>query len=675
MINMTRLINLKINYYYVLPLIVIIANLIIFNRFFQPSEGWWQTFGYLINKGQEPYSDFNSAITPAFMYFNSILLNIFGEKLILFRVFGIATVLTTILLLQWLLSKLTNRNSAAIAVFSAFALNMSTPVFLPYDYSSYIDILLVLSLVLYYLTLKSESLYKAVTYTFSLGCILALILFMKQNIGLFFGLATFVGLIVWKKSYVVLHVLSLITGYVLVFYGFSLLIDLNAVWEGLFLNNDAKGSVITVLFRFILDLKSLLILLASILLVSLLVMISKYKAFILSSKYWKKLNNIKILNFLYIASIALYLLIFFNITPFRYLFETAIFIITIGVFLYLIYQLIIKGKNDSEFNKFILPIVALAYSTTHTAGYNFIGMYFVVAFSLAYLFYKIKLSKKTALIYLAVILLMTNLMISNIKEPYNWWGLTQGDIFSSKYETNYEQLAGIKVDKKTRDFFNTVKFNIEKYSKSDDDVYLFPHIPIFYLLHHKTPPVKSIIQWYDFATTKQLEEDLKVLKTDLPNVIVWLDPPAFVKIGHSNMLDHQIIQEQYDDLFYKLITEGDFEVVHTSGFIDIEEQKAHIIESHQINLLAKIDDIDDIIDLVKIPKNRFKIQEVHNANFATGDNPSTVYNTNLKKYSNHLIIDLDVEQVWAEEAISNIGVINHEKKVYRLKILVKKQTY
>jgi hypothetical protein len=107
---------------------------------------------------------------------------------------------------------------------------------------------------------------------------------------------------------------------------------LNAVWEGLFLNNDAKGSVITVLFRFILDLKSLLILLASILLVSLLVMISKYKAFILSSKYWKKLNNIKILNFLYIASIALYLLIFFGITPFRYLFETAIFVITIGVF-------------------------------------------------------------------------------------------------------------------------------------------------------------------------------------------------------------------------------------------------------------------------------------------------------------------------------------------------------
>jgi len=91
--------------------------------------------------------------------------------------------------------------------------------------------------------------------------------------------------------------------------------------------------------------------------------------------------------------------------------------------------------------------------------------------------------------------------------------------------------------------------------------------------------------------------------------------------------------------------------------------------------LAKIDDIDDIIDLVKIPKNRFKIQEVHNANFATGDNPSTGYNTNLKKYLNHLIIDLDVEQVWAEEAISNIGVINHEKKVYRLKILVKKQTY
>ena len=256
---MNRLINLKINYYYALPLIVIIVNLLIFNRFYQPSEGWWQTFGYLINKGQEPYSEFNSAITPAFMYFNSILLNIFGEKLILFRFFGIFTVLTTILLLQWLLSKLTNRNSAAIAVFSAFALNMSTPVFLPYDYSSYIDILLVVSLALYYLALKSENFYNSIVFVFALGCTLALILFMKQNIGLFFGLATFIGLIVWKESYVVLHVFSLIIGYVLVFYGFSLLIDLNTVWQGLFLDNDAKGSVLTVLFRFILDVKSLLI--------------------------------------------------------------------------------------------------------------------------------------------------------------------------------------------------------------------------------------------------------------------------------------------------------------------------------------------------------------------------------------------------------------------------------
>jgi len=664
---MNRLINLKINYYYALPLIVIIVNLLIFNRFYQPSEGWWQTFGYLINKGQEPYSEFNSAITPAFMYFNSILLNIFGEKLILFRFFGIFTVLTTILLLQWLLSKLTNRNSAAIAVFSAFALNMSTPVFLPYDYSSYIDILLVVSLALYYLALKSENFYNSIVFVFALGCTLALILFMKQNIGLFFGLATFIGLIVWKESYVVLHVFSLIIGYVLVFYGFSLLIDLNTVWQGLFLDNDAKGSVLTVLFRFILDVKSLLILLVSILSVSLIVMVSRYKSLILSNKYWIQYKSKKILRYFYIAPIFLYLLIFFNVTPFRSLFDTAIFVITISVFLYLIYQLTVESKNDSEFNKFILPIVALAYSTTHTAGYNFIGMYFVVAFSLAYLFYKIKPGKSTVLIYLAVIILMSNLMISKIIEPYNWWGLTQDNILSSKYETNYEQLEGIKVDKKTRDFFNTVKFNIDKYSKTDDDVYLYPHIPIFYLLHHKTPPVKSIIQWYDFATTTQLKEDLESLKRSLPNVIVWLDPPVFVKTGHSNMLNHPLIQEEYDNLFYKLIIEGDYKVVHTSGFVDQEKKRSHTNMDHEVITLTKIDNIVDILHLVQIPKNRFMVTDINRPNIKLNQS-----NKSTNSYDIGSLVNLNVDQRWAEEAISNIGIIKNEQKVYRLKILVKK---
>ena len=177
------------SFFYMLPLVVVLINLIIFNRFYQPTEGWWQTFGYLINKGLVPYRDFSSAIVPLFMYFNAFLLDIFGDKLILFRLFGIITIFITIILLQFLLSKLTDKTSATIAVFIAFALNMSTPVYLAYDYSSYVDILLVTILVLYYYIVKSEKTFIIVINSAIIGIFLALLFLMKQNIGVFFGLA------------------------------------------------------------------------------------------------------------------------------------------------------------------------------------------------------------------------------------------------------------------------------------------------------------------------------------------------------------------------------------------------------------------------------------------------------------------------------------------------------
>lgn len=663
-------------FFYFLPFLVVLINFIFYNKFYQPTEGWWQTFGYLINEGLIPYKDFSSAIVPFFMYINAFLLNIFGDKLIIFRIFGIFTILMTMLLLQWLLSKLTNKTSATIAVFVAFALNMSTPVYLAYDYSSYVDILLVLALISYYNILKSEKIYLVISSSLLIGIFLASLFLMKQNIGTFFGLSIIISILIYCR-FKFLSLISLILTFTLVIIKFSTLIDMQSATSEILLNNDAKGSIYTILFRFISDSKNLKILILSILLTFIVLLLQKYKHLIETNSYWNKYkSNKKIHVFIIFIMSCIYLVLFLHIEPFYSDFLTVIIIITISTFLFIIYNVIIKNfvNINDKYIPFIIPIVALAYCTTHTAGYNFIGMYFVVAFSLAYIIYELKDFKFKEYLYLALIVLMISIMISKIFVPYNWWGLKQGNIFEAKYETNYKQLEGIKVDKKTKDLFDTVKYNIDKYSVLNDDLYVYPHIPIFYFLHNKKPPVKSIIQWFDFATTFQLKRDLIVLEKKLPKIIVMLKAPEFVYKGHYNLLKHRLIQKDYDNFFNNLILTGKYRIEHISSFID-KESKSQFNKIDKDVIITKNGlSTENIVDFISLPTSSYEIVNLRKKGYAENFNQNMNINLNFDTNVNFKIgdvITIKMNEDIVCDVVQKIGYFYGEEDDYMLTILVK----
>lgn len=645
-------------FFYFLPFVVVLINFIFFNKFYQPTEGWWQTFGYLINEGFIPYKDFSSAIVPLFMYFNAFLLDIFGEKLIIFRILGIVTILITMLLLQWLLSRLTDKISATIAVFIAMALNMSTPVYLAYDYSSYIDIILILILILYYFIIRTERIYIIIINSLLLGVFLTLLFLMKQNIGVFFGIAIVVGILIHLSKFKFLSFFSLLMTSSFIIFKFATLIDIESASNEILLNNDAKGSIFTVLFRFILDIENLKILIFSMILTFLVLMENKYKFFIKKNIYWNKYKSNKIIHLsLMFVIIFIYLMLFFHIQPFYGKFFIGIFVITISTFLYISYNVITKNliNVNNKYIPFILPIVALGYCTTHTAGYNFIGMYFVVAFSLAYLIYQFKDTNFKDYLYLAFIILMINIMVSKIFTPYNWWGLTQNNIFEAKYETNYKQLEGIKVDKKTKDLFDTVKYNIDMYSNSNSDVYVYPHIPIFYFLHNKKPPVKSIIQWFDFTTTFQLKRDLDILKKELPKIIVILKPPEFVYKGHYALLKHRLIQKDYDDFFDDLILSEKYSIVHISSYNDKEKLSQFNKISKDVIIAKNNISINNIDDVINLPSSSYQIKEKFLlSNINMGDS-----------------MKIEMSEDIADNLVQKLGYYYNEKNNYILTILVK----
>lgn len=662
--------NLSKYYYLILPLIIFIFNLSYLNRFYQPTEGWWQTYGYLINEGMVPYKDFNSAIVPLFMYFNAFLLNIFGDQLIFFRLFGLFTVITTIGILQWLIAKLTNQEAAAIGLFMAFSLNMSTIVYLAYDYSSYIDILIALSLILYYKNIKSNTLFLSILYGFSLGSILTFILFMKQNIGIFYGFSIFLSAIIASKQYRSIKIVSLLIGAFVTLYQIFKLIDISTVLNGIILNNDAKGSIITVLFRFALDPYNLKILLLALSLTIIFLMSS-------SDFFSQKIkNNLFVIKYkLHYFAIGLllfmYLLVFFHIEPFYSLFFQIMMAGIISIFLCIIFYLLReqKEKVNSKFIPFIFPIIVLAYCSTHTAGFNFIGMYIVAAFSISYTLHMLQSIKYLKIVHILSILLMISIISSKFVTPYNWWGLSQGNILKAKYSTNYPQLNGIKVDEKTNEFFNTVKFYVDSYSKNDHDVLTYPHIPIFYFLHKKIPPIKSTVEWFDFATTKQLSDDMEILKKNLPSIIVIFQPPVPVYQGHYKLLEHRLIQNDYDIFFNNLIKNSSYKLVHISTFSNKNDL------SQFDSITREIIITHSGLDLKNLQKSISTSSELYSINslYKLGKIDTLYFDKNNTELFIGDKLDITVREDQLDNLVRNLGFINNELSYYQLKILVKNE--
>ena len=51
--------------------ITLALHLLIFNHYFSLQEGWWETYAYLVNRGEVINKDFYLAWTPLFVYINA----------------------------------------------------------------------------------------------------------------------------------------------------------------------------------------------------------------------------------------------------------------------------------------------------------------------------------------------------------------------------------------------------------------------------------------------------------------------------------------------------------------------------------------------------------------------------------------------------------------------------
>lgn len=548
--------------------LLLFLNLLFFNRFFPLSEGWHESYGYLINSGLTPFKDFSIESTILFSYFNSFLLKMttsfFYLRLIGVFFFGLVYLLGTLLLENFF-----DKKSAAIGVFIGSLLAMNSVVFIAKDYHTFVDILSIISILSYLkgiLSINHSQKFRPAIFfiaSFAVGLLLCL---LKQNIGLFLVTLNLCFLLVLGLRSFFLGGLSFLVSLGLVFFFLRVIsLDIGEVFKMTF-RNDSKGSPTQVLFRFFFEPQNRTYLFFSVKFVAL--------AFFLYFLPQKKLLIDRIRMFLepwtellqYVLSGSFLVMAYFfskrtNLLEQNILIPASLAVMVFSIFLY--------AKNGIKKNihkiYFMFVLLTLAYCNTHTAVLNSTGMFLAISFVVSLFFSEardLELVKiRDSLLFCFVIIFSYFIVSQKFEKPYGWWGLNQGSVYSAKYEIDHPWLKGIKVDLQTREIFEKVLIESRQTISDKKSVYFAPNIPIFYLLSGSLPPYKALVQWYDFISYNHGNEELEAFKANPPDLVVFLDPPELTDLGHFKMIGRTTfiqnfrreLNKKIDDHIYSLV--------------------------------------------------------------------------------------------------------------------------
>ena len=118
---------------------------------------------------------------------------------------------------------------------------------------------------------------------------------------------------------------------------------------------------------------------------------------------------------------------------------------------------------------------------------------------------------------------MTLVCWGKLETPFFWGGWREPNVRRATVRLDYPELAGMRVSPETAAFVNSVAGAIQAHSSPGDPIFVYPHIPIFYILAHRTPPTLSFIHFIDTTPDFVAEQDARRLLDHPPAVIVWFD--------------------------------------------------------------------------------------------------------------------------------------------------------
>jgi hypothetical protein len=531
-------------------------------KFFPFNNGWWPAFNYLEMNGLEMYRDFNTVYPPAFTKFLSILHNVsFSPAFSL--AWGIGRCYFLFGILVYFFSRFSSIGVAGVGAFLVVFTQAKSTVFIPDDYHVFQRTIFVALLLALWFFLQPSGKARQNVIAFGLGVVGSYLLFSKQNIGLIvsFGLllsmlrGSILGHNTWWAPVTLFF--GFVGGVTLWLFAFS--VDLNSLYAISF-GNDSKGGLLTISTNIIAYPHNSRLILAGMVLAPISLAVIYWWKDIASSSLAHKLKVIPsvLISLIIAVSISLGMVVLLKLYS-HVVNLTAVWCIVVAS--------ILSFTSRYKIFSMVYPLGGLVYANSMTSGLVDETLILIAAplfvILLGILEKHLDKNNQKLLrvgILTVVLALSVQAWTKKFNEPYSWWGYSVAPISESTYTPPYELLSGVTVDYETLEMLKTIKSRVEEYSKGDSDVYFYPHLAFFYILHEKFPPTSNPIQWFDVISNSQMQNEIDYLKHSGPELLVMFDASYYAYQGHLRMKKN-LPQLRFIEGVNELIADGKYRVL------------------------------------------------------------------------------------------------------------------
>lgn len=535
--------NKKIGYissFIWLTVIFLVFQLFYFNHFLPIQDGWFTEYAQQINSGKLIYKDFQVFLQPIYVFIVSWISDHFGYSLITLRYYGLLERALLIGVSYLLFSQITTAYRATFLTLFGIFIALTSTTDLAYSYYQLTAVFVFASTYCLILFYRHHSLAAVMV----AGLFSGLAFMTKQSTGtlvpfallIAMGFLSRTSLETSKKS--LASILLFISGAIvpiLLIVGYIWQLGIfDHYWKQVFVGASSKGKLEHVLFHFwrhLLSLKQFFVLIAFATVFYILNRIDKKKSetsvphWINKTKLFWQILGIMLLS---IATLTpIFIKYFRGFSILDRIYASTHFFSNVSVFVYIcfyfnaaqvayyFYRTVFKAITTNEIPIAIISVASFAFMYAHGLS-GFIephsaivsaGLFCNCLFNTRVPFNDFK----NMLLYLFIIFSIGMCAFGKAAWMYSWWGWDEKMAWTANTEPNSSLLKGFRLNKDKADMIDGIVNTIQKYSHEGDSIYIFPHMPMFYLLANRPHSTFSAVHYFDVCSDALAKADAQII--------------------------------------------------------------------------------------------------------------------------------------------------------------------
>jgi hypothetical protein len=575
----------------------IVAILSLYNglyafSYFPITEGWFSEYASLIRQGKVPHKDFQLLLSPFYPLIIAAVQSFFGEGFLPLRILGIIVIAGIGLTLFFILRTIVGNPSAYFSSICATIYYQSGVAFIGYDFTQFLTLFLLLGgfacMSAFSQKMKDNQQNRIQSVFFFLtGLFFSLAFLTKHSNGgittlVFFIFSFLIGYRTMRCKELVRNVVWSLAGFMLPIFGISLWMSslgaFQKMLQDLFTNAAAaKGGLWVILTSWIygvfgehyfdVSLASALfitkILLATMILgipFILLNIINNFRqvdqrdfnqktyACIKSNSIPWVIND----NYFALGLVAIFVFTIVNIYKVTYwgwgpvqsvymaaypiLVQTSLNLCLYGLLILTPLLLARPSKNLINITLVLALGMGMLIGNGSSGGIGEISAFIGYALLIGYIL-KVALFGRIAALPVLVfgLAISSALMKDRYTRPYAWWGVeayVERNEFCAKIDGLFK---GICLNKDQAIKITDLAQAISKYTQKGDKIFVFPHMPVFYLISDREPFAGAVVSWYDFMNDNQALKLAESIEKNPPKIIIYALITESVVSAHEKL--------------------------------------------------------------------------------------------------------------------------------------------